>query len=128
MKVGKIIIDADICIKIGWIQNILLIEKIIPTLAEKAYMHRYVYEDEILTPKNAKIQIDNLMKLGIIEILDEENLEELDRKIYEDTKNILKWAMIGTKEKGKNWGEVLSLSMAKVLGIPYFMSDERELQ
>lgn len=36
--------------------------------------------------------------------------------------------MIGTKERGKNWGEVLSLSMAKVLSIPYFMSDERELQ
>lgn len=128
MKVGKIIIDADISIKIGWIENIPLIEMLIPVITEKAYMHRYVYEDEILTPKNAKKQIDNLINLGIIEILDEESLEVLDRKIYEDTKNILKWAMIGTKEKGKNWGEVLSLSMAKVLGIPYFMSDERELQ
>lgn len=128
MKLEKLIIDADMCIKIGWIKNVPLIEMIIPTITEKAYMHRYVYQDEILTPKNAKMQIENLIKLGIVEILDEEWLEVIDRKIYEDTKNILKWAMIGTKEKGKNWGEVLSLSMAKVLAIPYFMSDERELQ
>lgn len=128
MKVAKIIIDADICIKIGWIKNIPLIEMLIPAIAEKAYIHRYVYENEILIPKNAKTQIDNLVNLGFVEILDEESLEVLDRKIYEDTKNILKWAMIGTKEKKKNWGEVLSLSMAKVLSIPYFMSDERELQ
>lgn len=128
MKAEKLIIDADICIKIGWIQNIPLIEKLIPAITEEAYIHRYVYEDEILTPKNAKTQIDNLINLGIIEILDEDNLEVIDRKVYEDTKNILKWSMIGTKERGKNWGEVLSLSMAKVLSIPYFMSDERELQ
>ncbi|MFL0251149.1 hypothetical protein ACJDT4_12000 [Clostridium neuense] len=128
MKIKKLIIDADICIKIGWIKNISLIEMLIPAITEKAYMHRYVYEDEILTPKNAKMQINNLINVGIIEILDEECLGVLDRKIYEDTKDILKWAMIGTKEKGKNWGEVLSLSMAKVFGIPYFMSDERELQ
>ena len=128
MKLEKLIIDADMCIKIGWIQNIPLIELIITAITDKAYIHRYVYEDEILTPKNAKMQIDNLIDLGIIEVLDEDSLEPLDRKVFEDTKNILKWAMIGTKERGKNWGEVLSLSMAKVLAIPYFMSDERELQ
>ena len=36
--------------------------------------------------------------------------------------------MIGTQEKGKNWGEVLSLASAKVLGITILMSDESTLQ
>ena len=41
---------------------------------------------------------------------------------------ILKKYMIGTKEEGKNWGEVVSLSMAKTLNISYFVSDEKEIQ
>lgn len=55
-------------------------------------------------------------------------LDILNKKIYEDTKNILKKFMIGTEERGKNWGEVLSISMAKTLNIPYFASDEGNIQ
>ncbi|MEL7598304.1 MAG: hypothetical protein AAGU01_08900 [Clostridiaceae bacterium] len=128
MKYEKIILDTDICIKIGNYEKVKFIEMIIPIIAEKAYMHKYVYEDELLTPKNAKVQIDNLIDKGIITILDEDNLSYIDRIIYDETKNKLKKYMIGTKEKGKNWGEVVSISMAKVLNIPYFVSDEGNIQ
>ncbi|MCB2300260.1 hypothetical protein [Clostridium tagluense] len=128
MKYEKLILDTDICIKIGNYEKVKFIEMIIPKIAEKAYMHRYVYEDELLTPKNAKVQIDNLIRDNIIEILDEDMLDILNRKIYEDTKKILKKYMIGTEERGKNWGEVVSLSMAKTLNIPYFASDEENIQ
>lgn len=128
MKYDKIILDTDICIKIGNYEKVKFLEMIIPKIAQKAYMHRYVYENELLTPKNAKNQIDNLIKENIIEILDEKNLDVVDKFIYEDTKNTLKEYMIGTKEEGKNWGEVVSLSMAKTLSIPYFVSDEGKLQ
>lgn len=128
MKYAKIILDTDICIKIGNYETVKFIEMIIPKIAEKTYMHKYVYEDELLTPKNARVQIDNLIKDGIIEILDEENLGFINKRIYEDTKSKLKKYMIGTKEKGKNWGEVVSISMAKTLNIPYFASDEGDIQ
>lgn len=128
MKYEKIILDTDICLKIGNYENVKFIEMIIPIIAEKAYMHRYVYEDELLTPKNVKVQIDNLIKDNVIEILDEDKLDILNKKIYEETKDKLKKYMIGTKEKGKNWGEVVSLSMAKILNIPYFASDEANIQ
>jgi len=101
MKYEKLILDTDICIKIGNYEKVKFIEMIIPKIAEKAYMHRYVYEDELLTPKNAKVQIDNLIRDNIIEILDVDMLDILNRKIYEDTKNILKKYMIGTEERGK---------------------------
>lgn len=128
MKYDKIILDTDICIKIGNYEKVKFLEMIIPKIAQKTYMHRYVYENELLTPKNAKDQIDNLIRENIIEILDEEKLNVIDKFIYDDTKNTLKEYMIGTKEEGENWGEVVSLSMAKTLSIPYFVSDESKLQ
>lgn len=128
MRYEKIILDTDICIKIGNYEKVKFLEMVIPRIAEKAYMHRYVYQNELLTPKNAKVQIDNLIKDNIIEILAEDKLDSLDKRIYEDTKGKLKKYMIGTKEEGKNWGEVLSLSMAKTLNIPYFVSDEANIQ
>lgn len=128
MKYEKIILDTDICIKIGNYEKVKFLEMLIPKIADKAYMNRYVYENELLTPKNAKVQIDNLITKNIIEILDEKIFDILDKKIYENTKRKLKKYMIGTKEEGKNWGEVLSLSIAKTLNIPYFVSDERNIQ
>ena len=128
MKYEKVILDTDICIKIGNYEKVKFLEILIPKIVKKAYMHKYVYENELLTPKNAKVQIDNLIKCGTIEILDEDKLDKLEKLIYNQTKNILKKYMIGTEEKGKNWGEVVSLSMAKILNISYFVSDEKEIQ
>lgn len=82
---------------IGNYEKVKFIEMIIPIIAEKAYMHKYVYEDELLTPKNAKVQIDNLIDKGIITILDEDSLSNIDKIIYNETKNKLKKYMIGTK-------------------------------
>jgi hypothetical protein len=128
LKYEKVILDTDICIKIGNYEKVKFLEILIPKIVKKAYMHKYVYENELLTPKNAKVQIDNLIKCGTIEILDEDKLDKLEKLIYNQTKNILKKYMIGTKEEGKNWGEVVSLSMAKTLNISYFVSDEKEIQ
>ena len=128
MKYKQIILDADICIKIGNYEKVKFLEMLVPVIAEKAYMHKYVYENEVLTPKNAKTQIDNLIKDNLIEILDETKLSKLEKLTYEGTKDILKKYMIGTHEYGKNWGEVVSLSIAKTLGIPYFVSDEGTIQ
>lgn len=128
MKYDRIILDADICIKIGNFEKVKFLELLIPKIANKTYMHKYVYENEVLTPKNAKVQIDNLIKDNIIEILDANELIGLDKIIYESTKEQLKKYMIGTKEEGKNWGEVVSLSLAKTLNIAYFVSDEKEIQ
>ncbi len=81
-------------------------------IAEKAYMHKYVYEDEPLTPKNVQVQIDNLIDKGIITILDEDNSSHIDRIIYDETKNKLKKYMIGTLElilvrKWQGWYEAI---------------------
>ena len=87
MKYDKIILDTDICIKIGGYVKVKFLEIIIPNICNKAYIHEYVYKDELLTPKNARNQIDNLVKDKIIEILREDDLEKLDKSIYDATKD-----------------------------------------
>ncbi|HEX3046956.1 MAG TPA: hypothetical protein VHY08_19540 [Bacillota bacterium] len=122
------ILDADFCIRLGRFNGIKLLELLIPSVVKKAYIHQYVYNDEILIPASAKIQINQLIKGGNIEVIDDKNFSATDKSLFEATKVLLKRVMIGTQEKGKNWGEVLSLASAKVLGITILMSDESMLQ
>lgn len=49
MKYEKIILDTDICIKIGNYEKVKFLEILIPKIADKAYMHRYVYERHQIT-------------------------------------------------------------------------------
>ena len=123
----KAILDADFCIRLGRFEKLNFLETIIPIIAKEVYIHKYVYEDEILVPINSKNQIKRLIEKGNIVIIDENTFDTLERNIFDSTRDKLKRVMV-KEEKGKNWGEVLSLSCAKVLGIPIFMSDELNLQ
>jgi hypothetical protein len=124
----KAILDADFCIKISNFNSVKLLEIIIPAIVKKAYIHQYVYNDEILIPASAKEQIKKLVNSGQVEIIDDSTFSTTNKVLFDATRDLLKRAMIGTQEKGKNWGEVLSLSCAKVLGITILMSDENSLQ
>jgi len=59
MKFKQMILDADICIKIGGNSKYRYLEIIFPAIAEKIYMHKAVY-DEIMIPACAKEQVDTL--------------------------------------------------------------------
>jgi hypothetical protein len=124
----KAILDADFCIRIGSFNGIKLLELIIPAMVRKAYIHQYVYSDEILIPVSAKEQINVLINAGKVEVINDQNFSAMDLTLFRATTDLLKRAMIGTQEQGKNWGEVLSLASAKVLGITILMSDEKLLQ
>lgn len=126
----KIILDADICIKLGGYKDARLqfIEMVIPKIAKKIYIHKYVYENEILVPKNAKVQVDRLISDKIISILDEGCLSGIERMVYDASVEKLSKYMINPNRPKKNLGEVKSISMANVKQIPYFMSDEGNLQ
>lgn len=120
--------DADFCIKVGRFEGLLLLQEVIPVIAQKAYIHKYVYEDKILMPRSAKQQVKRLIDSGQAELIDESSFSSAEQVIFTATRDSLKRAMIGTVERGKNWGEALSLACAKTLGITVFMSDEGGLQ
>ena len=126
MKLKEIIIDADFCIKIGASSKYRYLERVLKELAEKVYIHRVVY-DEIIIPACAKDQVDELIRQGILEVIDESGLSPLERVVYQGVYQSLAKVMINPKKPKKNQGETCSLSMAKTKSIPYFATDEKVL-
>lgn len=123
------LLDADFSFKLGQLTNINAIEEYVGALVGKVYIHRHIYEREILTPRSVKLQIDRLIEKGKAEVVDLSTLPTvLEKLLYHEMITLLKEADVETKELGKNWGETVSLAYAKVTGIPYFLSDERNLQ
>ena len=127
VRFKQMIVDADICIKIGGSAKYRYLEKLLPAMAEKIYMHKAVY-DEIMIPACAKEQVDELIKSGILELIDEEQLNAIERHIYNAIYESLARVMINPKRERKNRGEVSSLAMAKTKSITYFGTDEKDLQ
>lgn len=127
MKLKEVIIDADFCIKLGGNLKYPFLERVLKELAEKVYMHKIVY-DEVMTPASAKMQIDTLKNQGFLELLDENTLTPLEKTVYQNTYAMLAGIMINPNKPRKNQGETCSLAMAKTKSIPYFVTDERNLQ
>jgi len=49
----KIILDADICIKLGGLERVSnTLYRVISQITDKAYIHQYVNEEEVLTKRN----------------------------------------------------------------------------
>ena len=129
IKWEKALLDADFSFKLGQFANMNVIEDYIGELVGIIYMHRHIYEREILTPRSVKEQIDRLIAKGKAEIVDLSTLSSpLEKSLYHEMVTLLKSADADTKELGKNWGETVSLAYAKVRDIPYFLSDEKSLQ
>lgn len=127
MKLKSVIVDADFCIKIGSSSKYRYLERLLPEMAENVYMHKTVYE-EILYPLCVKEQIDFLRKQNALSLLDESELFPLEKKIYDGTYQLLSKVMADPRNRRKNRGEMASLAMAKTKGIPYFATDEMNLQ
>ena len=91
-KWDSVMIDADFAIKMNKLRDIKAIEAYIPFFVRKLYIHEHVYENEILTPKRTKDQIDNLIKQNEAEIVSIEsfNGDEISKMIYQETINISK--------------------------------------
>lgn len=126
MEFDKVILDADFCIKIGHSDKYKYLEKLVPLICNEAYIHSAVYEEvRDLIPK---AQINHLLEKGILVRCDETILTPDKKNVYHATYHKLAGVIKNPRNPRKNEGETCSLAMAKTLGIPYFITDERELQ
>ena len=113
MAFKQMIVDADICIKIGSSEKYPFTEILFPLIAKKVYIYTVVYE-EVIFPFSAKRQLDNLIESGVLEIIDEKNLSETEKILYASTYKNLAEVMMNKNNPNKNKGEVCSLAMANI--------------
>lgn len=126
------ILDADFAIKVGTTEVINVIGDLLPQFCEKLYVHRHVFENEILFPPMVKQRLQALIDCGLAEVVDRASIEQsagsLSVSVYDNTVEMLRTADAETKMGGKNWGEVVSLALAKAMSLPVFLSDEAGAQ
>ena len=125
--VEKIIVDADLCIKLGGNSKYHFLQDVLPLVSNQIYMHTHAY-GEVMMPPSAVSQLKELISEGKIVLVNESNLGNADRAVYDAAYKNLERVMIDPKRPNKNKGEVCSLAYAKATGIPVFATDEMNLQ
>ena len=123
----EIIVDTDICLKIGKAEHRNFLELLVPFLAENTYIHRYVYE-EIIWPQEVKDQINRMLSMGTLLMIDQHALDPVESILYRQSVAKLEAIMIHPKFPLRHRGEIHSLAMAKARSIPIFATDEQKLQ
>lgn len=78
------IVDADICIKLGGSDTFHFLFDILPLVADELYIHKIVYS-EIRFPPSAKRQVDDLITKKKMVCIDESSLSAPDRFISSQT-------------------------------------------
>lgn len=125
--IERMIVDADLCIKLGGSDKYRYLYEILPLVAERVYMHAHA-KSEVLMPSSAVKQLSDLVSEGKLEIVSENDLSQNDKAIFYATYKKLARVMIDSHRPNKNKGEVCSLAYAKAVGIPIFATDEANLQ
>ncbi len=123
----QMIIDADLCIKLGSSDKYHFLLEVLPIVAKKIYMHSHAF-GEVRNPMSAHRQLVNLVSQGTVFIVNETGLDPKERTVYDMTYNKLAAVMIDPRKPNKNKGETCSLAYAKVKDIPIFATDECDLQ
>lgn len=125
--IDKMIVDADLCIKLGGSNKYRYLHDILPLVANKIYMHTHAYE-EVMMPPSAVNQLKELITEGKVELINESGLDAKSRVIFDAAYQNLKKVMIDPHRPNKNKGEACSLAYAKATDIPIFATDEMNLQ
>ena len=89
----KIIIDTDICIKLGSSGKYPFLQQLIPHLSMMSYIHQCVY-DEIMMTASIKEQLRNLIASGVLEVVDSNSLTSSEIVVYNALYNKLSRVMM----------------------------------
>ncbi len=131
LKAEVAIIDTSFALDLGELEKSRILEEYIPRFIGVLYIHKYVYQNEILFPEKVKIQINRLITAGRAMIVDEDYISDNKPEsviIYQQIRKLLLDNLADTQVEQKNWGEVVSLAFAKAMGISIFLCSEKHLQ
>ena len=74
--IKEMIVDADLCIKLGSSEKYRFLYDVLPLVAEKIYMHTHAH-GEVMMPSSAVRQLGELVSEGKVELVNEKNGQEL---------------------------------------------------
>lgn len=117
--VDKIIIDADLCIKLGGSNKYTYLYDVLPLISEKINMHTHAY-GEVMMPTSAVKQLKDLISEGKVILVNESGLESKVRATYDAAYNNLEKVMLDPTRPNKNKGEMCSLAYAKAMLLQLF--------
>jgi len=123
--IEKMIVDADLCIKLGGSNKYKYLYDILPLISKTVFMHTCAHT-EVMMPITSVNQLRDLIAENKVILVNESGLDSKDRAIYDAAYKNLKKVMIDPHKPNK--GEVCSLAYAKATGIPVFATDEMNLQ
>lgn len=125
--VDKIIVDADICIKLGGSNKYRFLYDVLPMISKYIFMHTHAH-GEVMMPASAVSQLKDLIAEGKVILVNESRLDSRVRAIYDAAYSNLTKVMTDPTRANKNKGEICSLAYAKATGIAVFATDEKNLQ
>jgi len=126
----KVIIDADVCINHARYGKVNALLCVLENIAQNVFVHEYVLQEELLSSA-CSLEIRRMVKQSRIKSLSpDKNLSASQKTNYLAACDLLADAMGCVLSEGrcKHKGEVLSIAIAKTLGIHIFLSNERVLQ
>ncbi len=80
--IDRMIVDADLCIKLGGSSKYRYLYDILPLIADKIYMHTHAF-GEVMMPPSAIGQLRELVSEGKVELVNESGLGSQDRIVYD---------------------------------------------
>lgn len=129
-QLQKVIIDADVCINLARYKKANALRCILQNIAENVFVHEYVLASELISSDCAS-EIRRLVDEGCIMTLSaEKDLTITERQNYQASCDLLADAMgcVLAETRCEHKGEIVSIAIAKTLGIHIFLSNERVLQ
>ena len=75
--IEKMIVDADLCIKLGGSDKYRFLYDVLPMVAKKIYMHTHAHS-EVMMPSSAVSQLKALVSEGKVELVNESELDAKD--------------------------------------------------
>lgn len=126
----KVIIDADVFINLARYERVNALRCVLENISQEVFVHEYVLMEELVSSACAR-DIRQMIDQGMIQSLSpDKDLSVIQKVNYQATCDLLADAM-GCDLSGarsEHRGEVLSIAIAKTLGIHIFLSNESVLQ
>lgn len=78
----KMIIDADLCIKLGRNDKYRYLYDVLPLVSKTIYMHTHAYS-EVMAPFSAVGRLRDFISDGKVELVNETTLNSLERAVFD---------------------------------------------